>query len=172
MVSDFWYKEGTFFEQPKVSYTYNTLFQATTYNTASQSYSNLYFSSNKQLNSLLNQHLRIGVLTSAEKDDNRDGIVDTIEMNLLLPLAHAHTSLNANIDAQSNLAQSETEQLVAIDAVMVYDVSLSTRAKYTFQTASHISYAKANTPLSSVFIEGNLLLQQQMSLYSKGGYVV
>jgi hypothetical protein len=150
MCADFWLKDGLVYEQPVVQYTYNTIFQAVATNTQTNTLSHLYYSSNKQLNTLNNQNLRVGTLSSAELDSNGDGQTDTIEMNFLLPL-------------------SAYEQVQSIVCLTVFNVRLSAKAKYTFESATLMKYESA-LPLQSVYMEGNLMVEQDMSLYTKGGY--
>jgi hypothetical protein len=84
-------------------------------------------------------------------DSNRDGLTDRLEMNLLLPL-------------------QSSEKLLSINALSVFDVKISNKAKYMFQSATLMSY-ESSRPLKNVFIEGDIMIRQQMSLYTKGGCV-
>jgi hypothetical protein len=84
----FWYKEGTYFEQPAVSYRYQTVIELSGKTTISGTSTplSLFYSTSPSLNMLHSGMLRSPLLQSAEFDDNLDGVNDRIELNVQMPL--------------------------------------------------------------------------------------
>lgn len=147
--STFWLKDNIVYEQPAVKYRYQAIFQLSGINGDGLPIS-LFYSTSNTINSLFGNHLRIPVVKSAELDDNRDGKVDRIEVNMQMPL-------------------KELEQVTGISAAFIHEVKLSDKARYIFDSLAYINYESA-TSLSSLNIDGDLMIRQTTSLYSKGGY--
>lgn len=87
---------------------------------------------------------------SAELDDNRDGLVDRLEVSAQLPLA-------AN------------EKITGVSCLVYFDVQLNSIAKYLFDAVVLLNY-ESGTPFAKVNLEGDLKLRQTWPLNSYGGY--
>jgi len=93
--------------------------------------------------------LRIPVMQSAELDDNRDGKMDRLEISMQMPLA-----LN--------------EEIWGINALFFHDVQVSKKARYLFDAAAYVDY-QSTSGMSSIKVDGDLMLRQTWALNSKGG---
>ena len=101
------------------------------------------------INDLYSSHLRIPVLKSAEFDDNRDNLVDRIEINMLMPLL-------------------PNEKVYRVSAIISHDIEVREKAKYKFDSVSSVSY-ESSLPLESVYIDGDIRLRQSWPMDVKGG---
>jgi hypothetical protein len=90
------------------------------------------------------------ILESAEFDDNGDGKVERLELNLQMPLA-------------------DTEEITGMDALFYYEVQISKKARYIFDAVSHVLYETA-TGMSSLYVDGDLMMRQTAPLIARGGY--
>lgn len=109
----------------------------------------LYYSTSPTLNMLNDQILRIPVLQSAELDDNRDGLMDRLELSIQMPLA-------------------SSEEIWGIGALFFHDVQVSKKARYLFDAAAYVNYQSASG-MTSLKVDGDLTLRQTWALNSKGG---
>jgi len=148
--STFWLKDNIIYEQPSVKYRYQAIFQLSGHNANTGLPISLFYSTSNTINTLYGNHLRMPIVKSAELDDNRDGKVDRIEVNMQMPL-------------------KEHEEITGMSVAFIHDVTLSDKARYIFDALSYINYDSA-TSLASLSIDGDLMLRQTTSLYSKGGY--
>lgn len=111
----------------------------------------LFYSTSPTLNRLNADRLRVAVLQSAELDDDRDGRPDRLEISLLMPLG-----------AQESVA--------GLGVLLYHDVTLSAKARYQFDAVTFLSHEGA-AGLSSLAMDGDLLLRQTWPLVAKGGSV-
>ena len=154
--SSFWIKEAVLYEQPAVSYRYQAIVEVfgktSVISGSPETPFALYYSSSSVLNQQHSNSLRVSVLQTAELDDNRDGIIDRMEVTLSMPLA-------------------PSEQVTGFSAVFLHDVKLKGRARYVFDAASLVRY-ESSTPMSQLNIDGDILIRQTWPLSVKGGFKV
>ena len=112
----------------------------------------LFWSTSNAINSLYGKNLRAAAITSSEKDDNRDGLVDRLEIGLQLPLLH-------------------TESVTRMEALLFYEVRIQNKAKYKFDALTHVSYASSGSAMGHLEVDGNVIIKQRWPLRVKGGYV-
>ena len=160
----FWYKEGTYFEQPHVNYRYQAIVEV--YGTAGfdRSASSrlredihqkpllLYYSSSSKLNQMHGKEFRPATIQSAEFDDDRDGINERLEFNMVMPLG-------------------ADEQVTGVSAILLNDVTLSERARYQFDAASLIRF-DGGSAINNLRIDGDVMMRQSWPLSTKGSYKV
>ena len=112
---------------------------------------NLFYSTSPAMNKLNPKNLRVAVVQSAEQDDNRDGKIDRLELNFQMPLAPSESVLSASV-------------------LLYLDVQLSGKVRYQFDSLAFARFEGA-VALSSVTIDGDLLVHQTWPLVAKGGCV-
>ena len=160
----FWYKEGIYFEQPHVNYRYQAIVEV--YGTAGFDRSSssqarediqqkpllLYYSSSSKLNQMHGNQFRPATIQSAEMDDDRDGINERLEFNMVMPLA-------------------PNEQVTGVSAVLLNDVTISERARYQFDAATLISF-DGGSAINNLRVDGDVMVRQSWPLSTKGGFKV
>jgi hypothetical protein len=92
------------------------------------------------------------ILQSAEVDDNRDGIIERIHVNIQLPL-------------------KPKESIQNIQCLFFHDVQLNSRAKYEYDSLTHITYSSTLSFINNIYIDGNIKIRQNSPLIVSGGYV-
>lgn len=90
-------------------------------------------------------------LSSIEQDDNSDGKVDRLEFSLLFPMP-------------------SNEIITGFSAVVYHEVRIYQEARYLFDAMSYVSY-ESMSPISTLFIDGDIKIRQQWPFNGKGGYV-
>lgn len=148
--SSFWIKENVLYEQPTVSYRYQAIVEVFGKMKSTGNPFALYYSSSSILNQQHSNNLRIPVLQTAEIDDNRDGIIDRMEVIMNMPL-------------------QPDELVTGMSAVFLHDVKLKTRARYVFDAASLVQF-EGSTPISHLRIDGDIKVRQTWPLTVKGGF--
>ena len=113
---------------------------------------NIFYSTSSTVNQLYGANVRVPVLQSAELDDNRDGVIDRLEINVKMPIG-----IN--------------ETITRFDALFYHTATLSARVKYVFDGVSFVSYETSN-PIGNVQIDGDIMLRQTSTLIAKGGYAI
>ena len=113
---------------------------------------NIFYSTSSTVNQLYGANLRVPILQSAELDDNRDGVIDRLEINVKMPVG-----IN--------------ETITRFDALFYHTATLSARVKYVFDGVSFVTYETSN-PIGDVQIDGDIMLRQTSTLIAKGGYVI
>jgi hypothetical protein len=96
--------------------------------------------------------LRMSTLRSAVFDNNKDGLVDRIDIGLQVPL-------------------ESYENITRISGMVYHDVTLKEKTKYTFDSVSYFNY-DSGIPISAVTIDGDIMLRQSGALTQRGGYKV
>ncbi len=147
----FWYKDGTYFEQPRVAYRYQTITEMHGRRTDGGSGSvpfSLYFSTTPALNKLHSDVLRSPVVKSAEFDDNHDGTNDRLEINLQMPL-------------QAN------EEITSVSTMVLFDFTLKERAKVKFDAAAVFSFDGASG-IDEVSFGADVVIRQTWPLQVRG----
>ena len=94
-------------------------------------------------------NLRTVVIRSVEVDDNRDGVMDRLEVGVQVPLG-----IN--------------ETVTHMDLLLHHTVTLSNRVKYVFDGVTYVSCDSAN-PMGGVQLDGDIMIRQTATLQSKGG---
>ena len=82
----FWFKEGTYYEQPKVDLRYQSILELYGRDSDTGKPFSLYYSTSSNLNPLHGESVRSAVVQSASFDDNHDGLNDRMELSLAMPL--------------------------------------------------------------------------------------
>ena len=110
---------------------------------------NLFYSTSPTVSQLYEKYLRIPILRSAELDDNRDGVMDRLEVGIQMPLG-------------------VNETVTRMDALFYHTATISNRVKYTFDGVSFVTYDSSN-PMGSLQIDGDIIFRQTSTLIAKGG---
>jgi len=148
---DFWWKQGYYLEQPALSYKYLANFQWYGLNNQTGQVFTLMYSTNPTINQLYST-FRIPTIRSAELDDNRDGIIERLEMSINLPL-------------------QDYELIYGFTAMVYYNCKLYSRAKYTFDSIAYMNY-ESGTPMKELQIDGEMMFHQSSPLSVFGGYTI
>ena len=146
----FWYKEGTYYEQPQVNFRHQAIVEVYGQHTTTGKPFALYYSTSSRLNQQHGDSLRMGVLQSAEQDDNRDGLNDRLEIAFSMPL-------------------TSTEMVTGMSAVFLHDVRLQENTKLGFDAASLVEYA-AGSPIQQLKVDGDLYVRQTWPAQVRGGF--
>jgi hypothetical protein len=112
-------------------------------------YFQVQYSTNQQINSLYPSNTRIPILRSSELDDNRDGIMDRLELSVLLPLLPG-------------------ESILSFSSILYEDIQLRDRAKILIDGITYLNYESA-VPMASLTMDGDLLLRQSQPFSAYGG---
>ena len=145
----FWFKEGMYYEQPKVDYRYQSVVEMYGRDSDTGLPFSLYYSTTSNLNPLHGAAVRSPVIRSAAFDDNHDGLNDRLEFSLAMPL-------------------KPTEQVSGMSAMLLADVALQDRAKVAFDTALLVHY-DSGAAINNVQLSGDLQLRQTWPLQVRGG---
>lgn len=112
---------------------------------------NLFYSTSPIINQLYESTLRAGRIASIEQDDNDDGKIDRLEINILYPITY-------------------DENIHGISAIIYTDVQISEQARYIFDSMTFVTH-ESSTPVTNIYLDGNLMLRQSRAFDSRGGYV-
>lgn len=148
----FWTEETIYYEQPDVQYRYQTILQLSGTKSGSNDPVNIFYSTSTAINSLYGQTLRIPLLSSATFDDNKDGKMDRLEINIQMPIA-------------------SDELIHGFTALVYYNVKFSEKVKYLIDAVSYVNYDSGGG-MSALTLDGDLVLRQTWPLEGKGGYKV
>jgi transmembrane protein 231 len=146
--TNFWIKEKEVYEQPEISYRYEAIFVFSGRNTDGPL--QYYWSSISILNELNAVYLNPAILTSAVLDDNLDGAMDRLEVNVLMgvPAGAAISSLSA---------------------MLFHNAKLEEKGKYAFDTVSYANY-QSILPIRTVTIDSDMIFRQTWPLQVTGGF--
>jgi hypothetical protein len=150
----FWLKENITYEQPTVTYKYNTMIQMQGESTSpltavTDRQLSLFYSTSPTVNSLYSDYVRYPLLQSNEVDTNLDGKVDRIEINIQMPV-------------------QSYESVHDINCLIFHDVQFNGKSKLLIDAVSHVSYSSV-VAVSEVLIDGDLQFRQTWPLAAKGG---
>ena len=109
----------------------------------------IFFSTSSSINDLYSNYLRPIIIRSVEVDDNRDGVMDRLEVGIQVPLG-----IN--------------ETVSRMDLLLHHTVTLSNRVKYVFDGVTYVTCDSSN-PMGGVQVDGDVLIRQTSTLQSKGG---
>ena len=150
-------KENLTYEQPVVEYRYNTIVELNGQSVSSTnaditSALNIYYSSSPTLSALNQEYLRYPILQSNEVDQNLDGKVDQIEVNLQFPI-------------------TAYESITTFRCFIYYNLQFNDKTKYVMDAGTYFTHSSA-VGMSSVEVNGDLELRQKHPMAAKGGYVL
>lgn len=145
----FWLKDSTVYEQPKVQYTYQAIFQF--YGQSGGEDLKLYFSTETLLNDVHNHLLRPGLISSSEVDDDLNGLTDRLDLSIKLPL-------------------SSDDSITGLDMLVFYEVTLQDRARYVIDAVTHFGYRNGGDAMGSLTVDSNIEFKQREKLLVKGGF--
>ncbi|TNN00800.1 transmembrane protein 231 [Takifugu flavidus] len=142
----FWIKRATYEEQPVVRFQYQTLLVAAT----SIRGDFVAWSTFPHLNNMLASNLRIPSVSVREEDQNQDGKLDFLILNLQLPL------------------QPE-EQVYSVQLLLTFSYQLFRMSTVVMQSLAYLQHSSP-VPGAKLFISGDLKLQQKTPLPHRGVY--
>ncbi|XP_055078257.1 transmembrane protein 231 [Periophthalmus magnuspinnatus] len=142
----FWLKTSTYEEQPVVRFQYEAILIATT--SAQGEY--VAWSTFPHFNHLVGARLRIPALSVREEDDNQDGKLDRLLLEMQLPLR-------------------VEEQLYSLQLLLTFSYQLFRMSTVAMQSLACVHYSSA-VPGAQLFISGDLRLQQRAPLPHRGLY--
>lgn len=89
------------------------------------------------------------MLQSAELDDNKDGVMDRLELGIKMPIG-------------------VNETITRMDTLLYHTATLSGRVKYTFDGVTFVTY-ESMIPIGNLLIDGDIIFRQTATLSAKGG---
>lgn len=113
---------------------------------------NLFWSTSPLINQLFSSSLRSSTIKSLEIDDNSDGLIDRVEMNLLIPLL-------------------EGEEITSFDALIFSEIRLQQKVKYKFDAMSHLRIRSGGEHMKQIYFDGNIIIRQAAPFIARGGLV-
>jgi hypothetical protein len=150
---DFWLKETIVYDQPHLFYRHQAIVELYGRSSTTGAPMSLYFSSSATLNSMHGDNFRSAVLQSRTADDNLDGIPERLEVSIKMPLKN-------------------TEEITGMSVALFHDVSINSYAKFMFDSASLISFEAGRSAISSVKVDGDLMIKQSNTLHESNTYSV
>lgn len=155
--SSFWLKDNITYEQPTVSYRYDTIIQlggttitASSSAAASPSSLTLYYSTSPFMNTLYEEYVRHPILRSVEVDSNADGRTDRLEINVVMPLA-------------------PQENIHTFTAFILHDVQFDGKTKMVMDAATYIQHSEA-LAMTALDVDGDVVFKQTWPMHARGGY--
>uniref|UniRef100_H3CTW6 Transmembrane protein 231 n=1 Tax=Tetraodon nigroviridis TaxID=99883 RepID=H3CTW6_TETNG len=142
----FWIKRATYEEQPVVRFQYQTLLVAAT----SAGGDLVAWSTFPHLNHLLGSSLRIPAVSVREEDQNHDGKLDLLVLNLQLPIR-------------------PEEQVYGVQLLLTFSYQLFRMSTVAMQSLAYLQHS-SSVPGAKLFISGDLRLQQKTPLPHRGVY--
>ncbi|CAF95710.1 unnamed protein product, partial [Tetraodon nigroviridis] len=140
----FWIKRATYEEQPVVRFQYQTLLVAAT----SAGGDLVAWSTFPHLNHLLGSSLRIPAVSVREEDQNHDGKLDLLVLNLQLPIR-------------------PEEQVYGVQLLLTFSYQLFRMSTVAMQSLAYLQHS-SSVPGAKLFISGDLRLQQKTPLPHRG----
>ncbi|KAM9854547.1 transmembrane protein 231 [Aulostomus maculatus] len=142
----FWIKRSTFEEQPVVRFQYQTLLVAAT----STRGDFVAWSTFPHFNNMLGANLRIPAISVREEDQNQDGKLDLLILQLQLPL-------------------KDEEQVYSFQLLLTFSYKLFRMSTVVMQSLAYVQHSSP-VPGAKLFISGDLKLQQRAPLPHRGLY--
>lgn len=140
----FWTKRSTYEEQPVVRFQYQVLLVAATSTRGDY----VAWSTFPHLNRMLGSDLRIPSLSVREEDQNRDGKLDLLNLQLRLPL-------------------KAEEQVYSVQLLLTFSYQLFRMSTVVMQSLAYVQHS-SSVPGAKLFINGDLRLQQRTPLPHRG----
>ncbi|CAL8293118.1 unnamed protein product [Boreogadus saida] len=144
----FWIKRSSYEEQPVVRFQYQTIFVAST-NTKGDYVAWSTFSS---FNNMLGPNLRIPTISVKEQDQNQDGKLDRLILEVQLPL-------------------KPEEEVYSVQLLLTFSYRLFRMSTVVMQSLAYIQHSSP-VPGAQLFVAGDLRLQQRVPLPHRGLYNV
>ncbi|CAL8262651.1 unnamed protein product [Merluccius merluccius] len=144
----FWVKRSTYEEQPVVRFQYQTLVVAST-NTKGDYVA---WSTFPNFNNMLGPNLRIPTISVQEQDQNQDGKLDRLILDMQLPL-------------------KPEEEVYSVQLLLTFSYQLFRMSTVVMQSLAYIQYSSP-VPGAQLFVAGDLRLQQRVPLPHRGLYNV
>ncbi|KAK0156206.1 Transmembrane protein 231 [Merluccius polli] len=144
----FWVKRSTYEEQPVVRFQYQTLVVAST-NTKGDYVA---WSTFPNFNNMLGPNLRIPTISVQEQDQNQDGKLDRLILDMQLPL-------------------KPEEEVYSVQLLLTFSYQLFRMSTVVMQSLAYIQYSSP-VPGAQLFVAGDLKLQQRVPLPHRGLYNV
>lgn len=148
---DFWLKETIVYEQPRLGYRHMAIVELYARSSTTGAPMNLYYSTSATLNSMHGNSFRSSILQSRTADDNNDGAPERLEISFQMPL-------------------STTEEITGMNALFFHDISIESKAKFLFDSVSHVSYEAGKSAIGSVDIDGDVLIKQSSTLFESSTF--
>jgi hypothetical protein len=115
---------------------------------------NLFWSTSSPINQLFSTSLRSSTIKSLEIDDNSDGLIDRLEINLLIPLLRG-------------------ERITSFDALIFSEIRLQQKVKYIFDAMTHLSIRSGGGDhMRQIYFDGNVIIRQAAPFIARGGSVI
>ncbi|XP_063052220.1 transmembrane protein 231 [Engraulis encrasicolus] len=140
----FWLKRSTYEEQPVIRFQYQMLLVAATSSRGDY----VAWSTYPNLNNLLGSNLRIPMVSAREEDQNQDGKMDLLNLQLEIPL----------------LAE---EQVYSVQLLLTFSYQLFRMSTVVMQNLAFVQHSSA-VPGSQLFVSGDLRLEQRSPLPHRG----
>jgi len=147
-VPAFWLRTATFREQPNVAYAYKLLLQFDGVGLDGAP-TQAFFSTVNSINALHDDALRVPVVRSAETDANRDGLVDRLNVEALMPLLPG-------------------ERVYSVTALVLFDLRLERRARVQTEAVAAVAHG-SGVPGRALWHDADLMLRQRWPLRVRGG---
>ncbi|KAL2094027.1 hypothetical protein ACEWY4_011339 [Coilia grayii] len=140
----FWLKRSTYEEQPVIRFQYQMLLVTATSSRGDY----VAWSTYPHLNNLLGSNLRIPMVSAREEDQNQDGKLDLLNLQLELPV-------------------SSEEQVYSIQLLLTFSYQLFRMSTVVMQTLAFVQHSSP-VPGSQLFVSGDLCLEQRVPLPHRG----
>lgn len=141
-------KEGSYREQPQVSFLYKVIMVLQAVSSATGQQKEIFVSNLDAINMLRHDTSRMAIIQSHEEDSNLDGIIDWFELDINVPL-------------------NPDEQIKSMQTVAFFDYQLQKRVKLEMESMAYIS-VDSDLPLSGYDTEGDLMFRQTNPLGVRG----
>jgi len=151
---DFWLKQDTYLEQPRVEYQKKLAVILEGFKSdasGNKSPIRLFYSTVGTANTLLHDALRVPVLRSIGVDENYDGLMDRLDIDLSMPI-------------------EPRESIHSVQLLAFFDYKLRSRAKLAMESVAYVSHSSP-LPGRELFAHGELQLRQRWPLQVLGGYL-
>lgn len=149
----FWEEERIVYEQPTVQYRYQTFLELSGTKSSGDSAVpvNIFYSTTAAVNSLYSNTLRVPMLSSATLDDNKDGKLDRLEVNVQMPV-------------------NSDEKIHGFTALVYFNAQFTEKVRYLFDAVAYVHYSGG--AMSAVVMDGDLRFRQTWPLQGTGGFKV
>ena len=138
----FWMRTATYREQPDIHFKHKLLLTAHT-----ASGDQIGWSTFSPVNTFLVDNVRIPSVTSREEDTNRDGILDSMDMEIRMPLR-------------------QDEEVVSVNLMLVFDVKLYTYSWLSMSGLVHVQ--SGGWAGSGLNVVGDINIVQKQPLAHRG----
>lgn len=141
----FWLKTVAYRETPQVTFKHQFLLLLHT-NSPTEL---IFWSSYPWLNSLVSENLRVPTVRSIEADGNRNGVADSLQFHLSMPLA-------------------KNENVLGLRCFLIFDYRLELHSRFQMETLMELEKSGYASGSSGLQIAGDLRLFQREPLQYRG----